>query len=744
MYFKHEIKTKIIDGIINKSQKWDWFVEYLEENVSFNTDIKSLDDFNYYFREAIDTFQYVAKIYEVYDESFVFRKKELIMLNEMVLFYLGKKKLEQLQLKGDFEKTLAMLVYAGKIYNQSNNKNYLFFRDIFTVRNIYQKDDISGFVDEADTIIRLLNSLDYNATDYINTFNDNINCVEYKSEGFIDKYKDELCNVNCFSYLTDIRGTRPIWEEEYVLNMVGVNYDSGKLCPKVEFSGGQTIPDMSMWTESVLMHIRKFFDDETIDFVVDSIEYALYKKVPSSKTIEKHFDLVVDYYDNKTEDFHCSSLEFIISFFNDKRVIDSIPKNCIKNYSLCIEKITDFDFLIYLNNNGALKNNSLRKRINEYLSEEAEKIEDIQETSEFLRYLKNNDIIRYIDKNIFEKVSDKFEIMIEKETSILLASLFYDYFRFLLKIRNNKDIISKEIRCEILYIRSLWQTIYYSQCINIMHTFEHSVKIANKEISNISELLINKPVVFANSILKLDDKLLDRIIHLSEHPLVTLFSNMIIVREFPYPEVIKVDENHRVDMIYREMLEKLINNNQHRFLNPPKIEDDMRYIYRETRESIIYFMSLFVDTEKLYDVVRDNNRDAELIDYSRDIKLAHITQLFPMLENKIREYGELFGILPIREDDHTKLKEPYSVLSKIISDVYKETNSLAYVSDLVFIHFCMFAENGLNIRNDCVHGNGYRNKGELLNALKITLICINMLDWRFSRILQLTRGESEL
>ena len=56
----------------------------------------------------------------------------------------------------------------------------------------------------------------------------------------------------------------------------------------------------------------------------------------------------------------------------------------------------------------------------------------------------------------------------------------------------------------------------------------------------------------------------------------------------------------------------------------------------------------------------------------------------------------------------------------------------------------MFAENGLNIRNDCVHGNGYRNKGELLNALKITLICINMLDWRFSRILQLTRGESEL
>lgn len=60
MYLKHEIKTKIIDEIIKKSQKWDWFVEYLEENVSFNTDIKSLDDFNYYFRDAIDTFQYLS------------------------------------------------------------------------------------------------------------------------------------------------------------------------------------------------------------------------------------------------------------------------------------------------------------------------------------------------------------------------------------------------------------------------------------------------------------------------------------------------------------------------------------------------------------------------------------------------------------------------------------------------------------------------------------------------------------
>ena len=48
-------------------------------------------------------------------------------------------------------------------------------------------------------------------------------------------------------------------------------------------------------------------------------------------------------------------------------------------------------------------------------------------------------------------------------------------------------------------------------------------------------------------------------------------------------------------------------------------------------------------TEKIYNVVRNNNRDVEMSDYSRDIKLAHITQLFPMLENKIREYYGLNG-----------------------------------------------------------------------------------------------------
>ena len=107
------------------------------------------------------------------------------------------------------------------------------------------------------------------------------------------------------------------------------------------------------------------------------------------------------------------------------------------------------------------------------------------------------------------------------------------------------------------------------------------------------------------------------------------------------------------------------------------------------------------------------------------------------MENKIREIGEFFGITPIREDiDHfNKLKEPTSILKRIITDIYKETDSLELSADFMFVFFTMFAENGLSIRNNCVHGVSYNKKtNEIKFAFKITLFCLHLLDYRFNSL----------
>ena len=78
-----------------------------------------------------------------------------------------------------------------------------------------------------------------------------------------------------------------------------------------------------------------------------------------------------------------------------------------------------------------------------------------------------------------------------------------------------------------------------------------------------------------------------------------------------------------------------------------------------------------------------------------------------------------------------KLKSPTSILTEIIKNIYEMTGSLINAADFFFIHFCMYGENGLNIRNECVHGKNYLKSNEITIAFKITLLCIHMIDNRF-------------
>ena len=187
------------------------------------------------------------------------------------------------------------------------------------------------------------------------------------------------------------------------------------------------------------------------------------------------------------------------------------------------------------------------------------------------------------------------------------------------------------------------------------------------------------------------------------------------------------------------MLEKLHNDNRYKFRNSFSIEKHMSGLYQSIKEQFQVYFSLFNETERLYNIVIKENPKYKLIEYSKELSLAHLTQLFPIVENKIREVGELFGIASICEnkDKYYKLKEPSSVLTKIIQLLYDEIGKISYVSDYIFIHFALFAENGLGIRNECIHGNGYNTEEkDIVFAIKVTLFCLHLLEYR----MQLIRG----
>lgn len=741
MFFEHEIKVRIVDGILEQSQEWEWFIKYVEEHFEFDKNIKSFADFLNKYRDISDVFVYLTRINEIFNGALKIEKDWLNDVNEMALFYIGEKILNELALNDDFCKIFALLIYSGKIYSQGKEEKNIFLTDIFIYRNMFIKDNIHPFVDEKDTFLQLMNSTNVDLSEQISIFQDNINETKVTSDTFIEKYTDNIYYADCFSFQSFKCDTYNAWEEKYILDMLNVKYQKKKLRPLVTYTDKTFFPDFSFWDNSILIHLKQYFNNDLANFIIESIDYALNEKIPSKKTIDKHFELLNEYYNtlhssNDKNDWHCSSLEFIITFLNDDAIKDLISKDNFKSYNLSVNLIDDIEILCYLKRNDSLFNKKLKSKVFAYITDKANAIDSINSSNELYEYLSDEDILPVIDKNIFEKISDKFEEVIEQDNSVLVAHLFHEYFLFLMKITNNKNVITTDIKHEIIYIRYLWQDIYYKRCSDNLQCFEYTATIKKEQIDKFNEAVIKYPFLFATTMLKLSSgEMVSLMQNISDNPIFITCNRITISKDFPQKAKLKIDEKHPIDAFYLKEIRNVIEEKSYKFLNILKDEEYFDGIYEDIKESISSNMSLFFKTEELYKIITEYNPSYEILPYNETITLGHLTQFFPILENRIREYGELLGIVSICEDIEKclRLKEPSRILLKIIEEVYLGTDSLSSAADFFFIHFCMFAENGLNIRNDCVHGNGYRSKHELEYALKITLLCLLMIEARYRR-----------
>ena len=109
--------------------------------------------------------------------------------------------------------------------------------------------------------------------------------------------------------------------------------------------------------------------------------------------------------------------------------------------------------------------------------------------------------------------------------------------------------------------------------------------------------------------------------------------------------------------------------------------------------------------------------------------LAHITQLFPYLEQMIRKIGSLTGYVPfqLNEERFMKYKDPSTLLIEILTDIYKESSAFESAPDILMAFNYMYNVNSLNIRNECIHGRDYQDGDSLRYAFRLTLFVMNTL-----------------
>lgn len=214
-----------------------------------------------------------------------------------------------------------------------------------------------------------------------------------------------------------------------------------------------------------------------------------------------------------------------------------------------------------------------------------------------------------------------------------------------------------------------------------------------------------------------------------------MFHGITLSPIFPTEKNKIIYERHDIDKMLLQYIDDLKSRKGYKLLNQFDSEEYVASIHESYKINTQEAILLFIKEEDLYNVVKKESK-IELLPYSNNISLALLTQLFPVLEVKIRELVTLFGIFPFKKniDEFMQYNDPSSLLRELLKIIYDEQHSFENIPDLLYIYNIMYNGNSCNIRNECIHGRDYLYGGRLRFAFRATLFSIHMVEFRIRTI----------
>ena len=745
-YFEHEVKVKFFDGILEHSCEWQWFINYIEKEFKGFKDITNFQDFLNSYAEIKDVYAYLIKLNSsIGGLKFEFTTTWLKQIYLCTQIYSGTRQINDVwkEFDNNFIKLFATIIHITKLQNIKESSQYIFSALIFMQNNIFELFDLSIVKDNEQLILKCLSEINIkDIQDLISRFKNNIKEVIIPANlKLLEEYKSKILNVNSFSFQKFSLPKDISWEEQFVFDMLQTEISGNELIPLATFNGVST-PDISRWTAPILEKLNKYFNDETASFIIETVRCILYKKAPSAKTMEWHFKLVISDLRNKNElepwhEIKSSSLLFISLLLKEKIVYQSVKNKFMQQFIRELSKFKDLNTILQLKKHNILFSIQQKEKLDEYNNSLANNIKNIERTHEFLDYCRNDFVVNGIRDETLKIIYDKFTSFIEKEdNSVSISMLFYSFMQLLLRLSSNLCLDRLKVKKLMIWLQQLWQNDYYDRCLKLMHTIGSSVSISNEEINKINEVFIKKPLIGALYCFPIKkDSLLD-LMSMHSKAALSLFCSMLnITRTFPI-ENNKFLDRHTVDNAFIQLIRDIITKKGYKLLN--YIEPEVLYseIYNDFIRNTQMYMAIFNQEQILYKEIKNRLTEYSLIDFDGHIYLAHLTQLFPILENKIREFGMYCNIVPFKEkaDEFLHMKDASSILQQILMDAYSETNDFLNVVDFFFVYQSMYNGNCLNIRNECAHGREYINSDSLVFGFKVTLICLKLILDRIDQI----------
>ena len=428
----------------------------------------------------------------------------------------------------------------------------------------------------------------------------------------------------------------------------------------------------------------------------------------------------------------------ISRLFKDKMISDSIRGDAaIVDVIKAVQNYSDVEVIPLIDETGFPISKHQKQILRDSERDYYNQAYTTTEVSALTALLEGRTSVFNLSQSQLERINDKFVSLVEDNYAIDVANLFVVYMKFLFDVNSsNTEIDKRKIHQIMINTQMLWEYDQYeNQCAN-MHTYSYELTIENETITHFNELALNNPIAVANTIqLASSDELFDAIEEISKNPFMLFINNIELTPSFPLQRnSISCSRNEVIELLASHVA-WLTKKRGYRLLNILDEEKSVRGIlnlYRHRVESIINFIT---DEEALYKKVSECT-DIQLIDYQRELKLAHVTQLFPILEIHIRELSKNLCYFPFKKGDNDLMQynDPSSILREIILDSSDNIHGFDAVPDLWFIYNCMYNSQSLNVRNECIHGRGCTSQQRLHFALRTTLICILMVDQRLSII----------
>ncbi len=742
-YLEHEDKVKYIDGLLAREQEWQWFVECVEK--SFNlSDVNSWNEYLNRNKAIRDVYSYFVKVSEVCDKKWTIETevlKEIIIVSK---YYLGIVDTDYCitSLQTNVGRLLFLTIWLTKLENQDNQSTYLADMRIFKQRNLWEiiRFDSMGLV--CEKIGEYLSTLNIEEMDTAKKcVLDNINRVSYSvQEGFIEEHRDKFLSADAISFKSEGKDDNLTWQEEYLFQMLQVSISDRKLKPFMVFEGVVS-PDSSLWSLDVIENMKEYFSDESTDFILETIAYIEHKLEPTSNTKLWHCRLLKDFVstaENMYEVVRCSSYVVISYMFEDKMFREINKEADYISLIQAIQQIADAQTIKRIQEDKYPLSADQKKIINEYYDALACQIDTVEDVHAFMRYLENPDVTKRVDTNNFIKVCNYFYEYIENnDRDLLVATLFYKYMLFLMGTNAVATEVDKRmVRAEIIHVQKVWQENYYSKQADNLQVFTHEARVATKDVDIYNAAILINPILVAKSCMLPEEEQMCKVMEFaSEHAILHMFTTMHLSPVYPIKGDTVNFEKHDIDIMLRQTVEKIRQDKAYKFLNVLDTDVYVAAIHKRYRELARTTVAMFKEEEQVYQLLQQET-GYDLISYDDNISVAHLTQLFPLLEIKIRELASLVGIVPFKERvaDFMTYKDSSSVLREMLQEVHKELGSFENVPDLLFVYHFMYNGNSLNVRNECLHGRDYINGSRVRFAFRLTLLAIYMVKYRIDVI----------